>query len=395
MRILKYLLLLFLLSLVALSIFIATQKGEYLIKRSRIINSPTASVYNYVNDYRNWEDFGSWSDDDATMKFTYPENTIGKGAFYSWDGKDGAGSMTTLFTKENDSIAQKMTIEGTTSLVNWKFKDTIGGTKVTWTTKGEMNFFFKIYSAISGGVDKVIGTMYEKSLAKLDKNLDYEIKTFAIKSNGQVTKPQVFYIAQTFTTEIAKINKNVKIVLPKITTFCADNNINVSGSPFIVYHTYDMQSGLAKISIALPIQNEIFLSEGSDINSGKINAFEAIQTTLTGDYSHVAQAYAKATAVLNQKQLKKDPKYAFIVVYKTGRSEVRNPSKWSTEIYIPLMPKVVVAPPTTPAPVLVAPSDEIIAKPAPVKTPEPVKIIKKVEPKKVVNPKPIEEEFQY
>jgi effector-binding domain-containing protein len=395
MRILKYLLLLFLLSLVALSIFIATQKGEYFIERSRIINSPTASVYNYVNDYRNWEDFGSWSDEDATMKFTYPENTIGKGAFYSWDGKDGAGSMVTLYTKENDSIAQKMTIEGTTSLVNWKFKDTIGGTKVTWTTKGKMNFFFKVYSAISGGVDKVIGTMYEKSLASLDKNLDYEIKTFTIKGNKQVTKPQVFYIAQTFTTEIAKINKNFKIVLPKITTFCSDNNVPVSGSPFIIYHTYDLKSGLATISIALPIQSEIFLSEGSDINSGKINAYEAVQTTLVGDYSHLGQAFTKATAFLNQKQLKKDPKYAFIAVYKTGKTEVRNPSKWITEIYIPLMPKVVVAPTTTPAPLLVAPSEEIITKPAPVKTPDPVKIIKKLEPKKVVTPKPVEEESEF
>jgi hypothetical protein len=395
MRILKYLLLLFLLSLVALSIFIATQKGEYFIERSRIINSPSNSVYNYVNDYRNWEDFGSWSDDDANMKFTYPENTIGKGAFYSWDGKEGSGSMTTVFTKENDSIAQKMTIDGMTSVVNWKFKDTIGGTKVTWSTKGKMDFFFKIYSAISGGVDKLIGTMYEKSLSKLDKNLVYEIKTFSIKSNGLVTKPQVYYIAQSFTTEISKINKNFKIVLPKITSFCNDNNITINGSPFIIYHTYDLKSGLASISIALPIQSEIFLSEGSDINSGKINAYEAVQTTLVGDYSHIGQAFTKATAFLNQKQLKKDPKYAFIAVYKTGKTEVRNPSKWSTEVYIPLMPKVVVAPPTTPAPVLAAPSDEIITKPAPVKTPEPVKIIKKLEPKKVVTPKPVEEESEF
>ena len=395
MRILKYLLLLFLLSLVALSIFIATQKGEYYIERSRIINSPTAAVYNYVNDYRNWEDFGSWSDEDDTMSFTYPENTIGKGASYSWDGKDGAGTMTTLFAKENDSIAQKMIIDGNSSLVNWKFKDTIGGTKVTWTTKGKMNFFFKISSAISGGVDKVIGTMYEKSLSKLDKNLDYEIKTFAVKSKGLVIKPQVFYIAQTFTTEIAKINKNFKIVLPKITAFCAKNNINSSGSPFIIYHTYDVNSGLARISVALPIQSEIFLSEGSDINSGKINSFEAVKTTLSGDYSHLGQAFIKATADLNQKQLKKDPKFSFIAEYKTGKLEVRNPSKWITDIYIPLLPKVVPESNTIATIPEEIPVPQTNVEPATGKIADPVKKIKKVEPKKGISPKPIEEEFQF
>ncbi|MFT5252460.1 MAG: hypothetical protein ACI87N_001470, partial [Flavobacteriales bacterium] len=117
MRILKYLFLLFLLSVVALSIFVATQKGAYYIERSKIINSPAVAIYNYVNDYRNWEDFGTWSDEDSEMKFSYPENTIGKGASYSWEGKDGIGSMMTVFNKENDSIAQKMSFDGVISEV--------------------------------------------------------------------------------------------------------------------------------------------------------------------------------------------------------------------------------------------------------------------------------------
>lgn len=393
MRILKYLFLLFLLSVVALSIFVATQKGAYYIERSKIINSPAAAVYNYVNDYRNWEDFGTWPDQDPEMKFSYPENTIGKGASYSWEGRDGAGSMMTVFTKENDSIAQKMNFDGADSEVNWKFKDTIGGTKVTWSTKGKMDFFFKIYSAINGGVDKLIGTMYERSLNNLDKNLDYEIKTFSVKNNGLITKPQLFYLAQSFTSEISKINKNFKIVLPKITTFCNDNNISISGNPFIIYHTYDTVLGLAKISIALPIQSEIFLTAGSDINSGKIVAFEAVKTTLTGDYSHTKNAYDKSVAVLNQKQLKRDPKYAFIAMYVKGKPEVRNPSKWVTEIYIPLLPKVV--PTSTYVPVVPDATSPTTEDPLPAKATEPLKAPKKPETKKVVAPKAIEEEFEF
>jgi hypothetical protein len=57
MRILKYLFLLLLLAAFAMSMFFATQRGNYDVVRSRIINSQRATLYNYINDYKNWEYF--------------------------------------------------------------------------------------------------------------------------------------------------------------------------------------------------------------------------------------------------------------------------------------------------------------------------------------------------
>jgi effector-binding domain-containing protein len=341
MRILKYIFLLLLLSLVALSIFVATQKGDFTIERSKIINSPKSALFNYVNDYRNWANFGSWTIEDPEMKVLYPEVTIGKGASYSWEGKDGAGEIQTLFVKENDSISQKMIFNGTTSSVFWSFKDTIGGTKVTWKTTGEMNFLSKVYTALNGGVDKVIGTMYEKSLANLDKSLDYEINTFSVKVKGLVKKPQTFYLAQTFTSELSKINKNTKVVIPTLVAFCEENNIATDGKPFVIYHTYNTSKGMAKISICLPIKNEIFISYGSDIVSGKLEASEGVETTLTGDYSHINNGYEKSLEFINKNQLTQDPKISHIETYSIGKTDIKDPSKWVTEVYIPLLPKII------------------------------------------------------
>ncbi len=343
MRILKYIFLLLLLSLVTLSIFIATQKGDYVVERSKIINAPKTAVFNYVNDYRNWADFGSWAAEDSQMKFIYPQNTIGRGASYSWEGKDGNGNMQTLFVKENDSISQKMNYNDTSSSVSWKFKDTIGGTKVTWRTEGKMSFVFKIYAALHGGANTIIGTMYEKSLANLDKALDYEINTFAVKVNGVIKSPQKFYLGMKFTSEIDKINTNFKIVVPKITSFCKENNIIISGKPFIIYHNYDLTKGLSKISICIPINKEIFISMGSDIISDKLEASEMVKTTLTGDYSHLKKAYDQTVNFLNKNRLKQAPEISHIEIYAISKSEIKNPSKWSTEVYIPLIAKV--APP--------------------------------------------------
>ena len=163
MRILKYIFLLLLLSVVALSIFIATQKGDFKVERSKVINSPKEVVFNYVNDLKNWSDFGSWTLSDPETSYTYPANTVGRGGSYSWESKDGDGKIATLYVKANDSIAQKMNFNGSDSKVAWKFKDTIGGTKVTWSTEGKMSFTMKIYAALNGGVNRVIGSLYEKS----------------------------------------------------------------------------------------------------------------------------------------------------------------------------------------------------------------------------------------
>ena len=55
MKILKYIFLLILLAFFALTVFVATQKGDFNVTRSIIIKSPKSTVFNYVNDYRNWE----------------------------------------------------------------------------------------------------------------------------------------------------------------------------------------------------------------------------------------------------------------------------------------------------------------------------------------------------
>ncbi|MDR7212683.1 transcriptional regulator [Flavobacterium piscis] len=342
MKILKYLFLLLLLSFVALTVFVATQKGDFSVERSKVINSPRATVYNYVNDFRNFEDFESWAIEDPSIKMTFPNKTIGNGASFSWEGNEGAGNVITLKAIEGENIHQKMNFNGTQADVNWIFKDTLAGkTKVTWKAKGTMSFIFKIYTALSGGSDNIIGTIYEKSLANIDKNLDYETKTYTVKVNGLVKKTETFYIKQTFTSEIQKVNKNAKVVIPKLIEFSKKNNLYSNGKPFIIYHTYDTAAGLAKISICLPINKEIFISAGSDILSGKLNSFEAVKTTLKGDYSYTDEAISKTTAFINSQQIIPDLTWSHLEVLIAGKLDVKSPSKLITEIYFPVKPKVI------------------------------------------------------
>jgi hypothetical protein len=71
MRILKYIFSLLLLSVVAISILLL--QSDFTVE-NKTIKSPRSSVYNYVNDYRNWADFGSWTTEARIKKVLYPGN---------------------------------------------------------------------------------------------------------------------------------------------------------------------------------------------------------------------------------------------------------------------------------------------------------------------------------
>ncbi len=339
MKILKYIFLLLLLSFVSFSVFIATQKGFFSIERSKIIHTSKANLYNYVNDYQNWGDFMAFMGEDASLKLNYSKTTIGKGAKFSWEDNEGNGTVQTFSVKENDSITQKMDLDGSKFTTTWIFKDTLGGTKVTLKSNGETSFSYKIYTALNGGANRIIGSLFERSLVNLDRSLDYEINTYTIKVNGLVQKTGTPYLKQSFTSKISSVVKNSRIVFPKIIAFCEENNIELNGKPFIIYHTYNEKSGLTRISLCVPIKEAIMTSDGSDILADKLDSFQAIKTTLNGDYSHINKALTKSKSFINQKVITPDSKFSHLEVYSISKLDIKNPSKWKTEMYFPVKPK--------------------------------------------------------
>jgi effector-binding domain-containing protein len=336
MKILKYIFLLIALLSVGGSVFIATQKSNFKTTKTIVINSPKSAVFNYINEYKNWENWYVWEKDNSAIKLTYAKKTSGFGSSYYCNGKDGVGKITTIFVKENDSISQKTNFNDAISESSWTFKDTIGKTKVTYTSNGEMPFMFKIYAFLNGGIEKILGERIEKSLVNLDRSLNYELNTFSIKPNGIVIKKGGFYLHQTINCEISKLNYNLNIIIPNLITFSKENNLKLNGKPFVIYNSYDVKRGITNVSVCVPIKNRIFTSSGSDISCKELEAFTAFKTTLIGDYSHRDSAWKKAVDYLlkdKQIQIKSIP---VLEIVTKDLSEVKRLSKLETTIYIPI-----------------------------------------------------------
>ncbi|MDI9258121.1 GyrI-like domain-containing protein [Flavobacterium sedimenticola] len=345
MRILKYIFLLLLLACIGITVYVATQKGDFKVTRSWIIHTPKSTVFDYVNDYKNWETFGSWMSKDNPIQFTYPAKTMGAGARFSWQNNSDTGDLRTHFVKENDSIAQKANWNGTVADVHFKFSDTLDGTKVTVQIRGKMDVLTKIKTFFSGGIHSIIVDGMEKSLRNLDKTLAYEIKTYSIKVNGISQRNSGYCLKQTVSCKVKNVTKNIKIFLPKMVHFFKKNQLPMAGKPFVLYERYDIANDIVTFSVCMPTQKQIFISSGSDVTSAEIVPFTCIKTTLTGDYSHLQEAWAKARKYIADKGYTENFAGKYSEVYLKTIDDVKQPSQWITEIHIPVFPKAAPAVP--------------------------------------------------
>lgn len=358
MKIIKYIFLLLLLALVGFSVYIATQSGTYTIKRSVFIKVPKEVVFNYVNDYRNWDQWLDLDADPSEIKFSFPENTVGQGGSFSWNKGTEEGKIQSLHVKENDNISQKIVIGGEISRATMTLNDSIGGTKLSWTVKGNADFSTKIKAAFSGGVQELVATMFQNSLNSLRVIVTNEIKNYSIEVIGDVRIDSVYYVKQTATVKVRDLNSKITPMLQKMEKFFKNGNLQMNGKPFVIYESSDVANKTITFSVCGPLKEEIFVSEPSDVTIAKLQPFTALKTILKGDYSHRDEAVRKAMNYISEKSLNPNTALKYIDIYSINASDEKSPSKWVTEVLIPIQPKVVATPVYVTPPVI--PAEDLI-----------------------------------
>ncbi|HEY0091083.1 MAG TPA: GyrI-like domain-containing protein, partial [Flavobacterium sp.] len=165
--------------------------------------------------------------------------------------------------------------------------------------------------------------------------LDYELNTYKIKPEGVVTLPGTYYLKQEITSTIANMPNNMRIMMSKLLYFFKKNDIAMSGKPFVIYDSFDTSKGITRFSVCIPVRDEIYTAPGSDIGYGQTTTVRAVKTTLQGDYSHLREAWAKSNSFIKDNKLAASGN-GQIERYVFSREDSKSPSKWITEIYIPV-----------------------------------------------------------
>lgn len=336
MKIVKYVFLLLVLSAIALTVFIATQNGSYTMEEQRVINVPRPVLYNYINEFKNWKNLGILKGADSLATYTYGEKTSGVEASMGWQRNNDTGKISTLAVSENDSISQETTINDLESKLLWEFKDTLKSTKVTLKITGNLTFMEKAQALFKGNIN----TSYEKNISRGLSNVNAylvtELRKFDIKVGGQVNKINAYYLGATTEGPVTEAAAAAAAKFDQLYSFAKENKIKVQGAPFIIYKNLNKAEQKAKYTYAIQLTEAIYIAAGSEYESGELSGFRALKTTLKGDYSHLPEAWKKATAYVTEKALPENTAGEYVEIYTKNPAHTPRPSQWQTDIYIPV-----------------------------------------------------------
>jgi effector-binding domain-containing protein len=333
MKLAKYITLLFLLFLLAFVVFVATQPATYQITKTKKIALPVGKVFDYVNDFENWTTWQQFEKDDD-VNYNFSKNTIGENSSVKWN--DDYSIKTTFAYK--DSIAQEYISGSNKQTLHWKFEKDKNGTFAKVTLVGGLTFREKISSVLYGGITSYVGPQLEESLGKLQNYLINELGNFSVKVFGIVNKPEINYLEQKDSCTIKDFPKKSKQLLATIKRFTSNNEIVTLGKPFVVFFG-EPTSNKVKYAMCVPVKEEVFTTPESQIQGRTYKNFIAVRAKLKGDYTHLKNAWGEARKYITENKILEDRNGLYTGIYNVSPPEEIAPSKWDTDIFIPLQKK--------------------------------------------------------
>lgn len=343
MKILKYLLFLILLVIIGSAIYFGTKDGSYDIQDSVVIAAPSQVVFDKVNNFKSWESWNAWKNDDPDIGYTYAEKSSGEGATFSWDGKK-SGSITTKKVIPNSEIIQDITYNSPTGKseaeMYWKFEGMGDSTKVIWGTKGEHSLVEKAYSSLKkSNFTTTIHKMNRTALGNIAEEVQGDMKKYSINVDGVTQYGGGYYM---YTTSVAKqqeVGQKSISMMSVVQEFIAKNKLNKAGDPFILFNETDTANNTVIFSTGIPVREQVITPEGSPVVCGFMDPISAVKVSLKGNTDYIPQALQKGIEYLGNNDLVKDPAQKMFEIYVTDKIQDPNPANWLTEIYIPIQPK--------------------------------------------------------
>ena len=171
MKVLKIIGIILLVVIVIVAVWVMTLSGETHLERNITINASVEKVFNVTNDFGQNKHWSPWFKIDPETVWTYSENTVGAGAYYTWSSENsnvGVGRQELLESVANERVKTQMEFDGGgtgTFTADFIFEVDGKGTKLTWTFDGKADGIGdKIFIAMS---EFILGPTYEEGLVNL------------------------------------------------------------------------------------------------------------------------------------------------------------------------------------------------------------------------------------
>lgn len=156
---------------VIFAIAIATRPKTFRVQRTILVNAAADVVFPFINDFHLWNRWSPFEKLDPNLQRSFSGAAAGEGATYEWLGNREAGQGK-MVIKESVP-AQRIAIDlfflkpfKSTSLAEFTFVPSAGGTQVTWAMSGKNTTAGKAISLVAS-MDKYLGNSFDEGLSKL------------------------------------------------------------------------------------------------------------------------------------------------------------------------------------------------------------------------------------
>jgi effector-binding domain-containing protein len=293
------------------------------------INSPAESVKSKLADYRFFhESWSPWTERDPGMKKSFEGNAGQPGHKLSWesDKKEvGKGSMTYKYTR-NDTVMHSLFFEGEgEGPVFHVVKGDETKSSVTWVMANDVPFFARVFMLFMD-VEKMVGTDFEKGLAKLKTALESlpAIKNYEVKEI--LWEAKTFYGIKT-TTTFDKLAAFFGESYGKIGEACGKAKAQPMGAPKAIYFKVDEQAMSGEVAAVMEFDSKTKLD---GLEKWETAAGNVLLIEYYGEYDKTVGAHEAMDKYMKEKNL---TQILCIEEYVTDPVVEKDPNKWLTNIY--------------------------------------------------------------
>lgn len=152
-------------------VLIRSRPDSFRIIRSATITAPAETVFEQVNNLRNWQEWSPWENLDPNAKKTFQGPQAGVGAALAWSGnsKVGEGRMAIVQSHPHDRVVFDLEFLKpfkANNVAEFQFTPRGNQTLVKWSMSGENDFVGKLFGMFIN-CEKMVGAQFEKGLAQM------------------------------------------------------------------------------------------------------------------------------------------------------------------------------------------------------------------------------------
>lgn len=282
-----------------------------IVDKSIYVDVKPSEAYEKLMNFNHWKDWSPWTIAEKNAKITVDEND----KHYHWVGElVGEGEMRIHGSNVNESIDVDLSFIKpfkSKAKVSFIFKPEGDGTRIHWTLDNKMPFFMFFMKKL---MTVMIGMDYKRGLTMLKEYLEEgKVKSnLNIIGNSKIEK--VDYIGINTTCSMDAIGENMTKDFTELMNFAKENNLEVDGYGFSIYHEWKLAKNETSYTAAIPMKktpNNL----PENILSGSIPATKTFAVKHTGPYHHIGNAWTAIFMRDRAKVFKKNKKFHPVELY--------------------------------------------------------------------------------